>query len=473
VLSVLVGIDDKALGEGLRVALEAAGHAVLLVGPLEVGSSGWPQGPHVLVVDGDSSQLDLGVLWAGWGRRPDRPALLVLAGTAEARQAAERVGALVVTKPISAARLAQEIIASRAAPGAPSLTPSYALRALGQPVGGHPEDEAATILANAGHLPLDVVREALRPVALQYISPTPLFGALRARGGVHDAVARFVLDHAGARTLRTMIDTGGLPPEDAAHIAFALLAGGALTARPEPRMDGPEPHERLTARFRMHIRARAALRGQSAWRVLEIEPGSPELEAERAAISFAVRYAPERWQGLDLGSDTELAQAVWQHILWARTTLSTVQGRAAHDLRFPRPTGEEARLRKVEADEAEQAFLRGQRALAAGEAWKAVSELAAAARRFPDEPDHDAYAAWARVVAEAKRGGDKAKTALRERKLLEDATWGRRPRPRSLLALGLLCEAAGDALFAKLHFQEALAIDPRFVPAKQALDLLR
>ena len=106
-LSVLVGIDDKALGEGLRVALEAAGHAVLLVGPLEVGSSGWPQGPHVLVVDGDSSQLDLGVLWAGWGRRPDRPALLVLAGTAEARQAAERVGALVVTKPISAARLAQ------------------------------------------------------------------------------------------------------------------------------------------------------------------------------------------------------------------------------------------------------------------------------------------------------------------------------------------------------------------------------
>jgi hypothetical protein len=472
VLSVLVGIDDQALGGALRDILEAQGHAVLLVGPLEVGASGWPQGPHVLVIDGDSPQLDLGVLWAGWGRRADRPVVLVMVGTAEAQRAAERIGALVIAKPISAARLAAEIVQSRAAPGAPVLSASYALRALGLAVGGLAEDEAAAIVSGAAHVSLEIVRDALRPVALHYISPTPIFEALRRRGALDEAALRFALDHAGARTLRPMIDTGGLAPEDAARLAWALLSGGALATRPEPRLDGPEPHERLTARFRAHLRARARLRGQSAWQVLEIEPGSPELEAERAAISFAVRYAPERWQGLDLGSDAELATAVWQHIVWARTTLSTVQGRAAHDLRFPRPAGEEVRLRRAHADEAEQAFLRGQRALAAGDAFKAVSELAAAARRFPDEPDHDAYAAWARVVAEAKRGGDKPKTAARERKSLEDATWGRRPRPRSLLALGLLCDAAGDVAFARLHFQEALAIDPRFVPARQALDML-
>ncbi len=471
-LSVLVGVDDHAFGEELRQTREAAGHAVLLVGPREVGQSGWPETPHVLVVDGDAPQLDLGVLWAGWGRRPDKPVVMVLAASPPARRAAERIGALVVSKPISVARLAAEIAQARAAPGAPTLTASYALRTIGEAVGGRPEDEAAAIVAGAARAPLEIVRAALRPVALHYIAPTPLFEVLCAGRALSDAEAHFALDQAGARTLRTAIDAGGLPAEQAARLAWALLSGGALVARPEPRLDGPEPHERLTARFRAHLRARASLRGASAWRVLEIDPGAPDLEAERAAIAFAVRYAPERWQGLDLGSDAELAAAVWQHILWARTTLSTVQGRAAHDLRFPRPAGEEIRMRRVEADEAEQAFLRGQRALAAGDAFKAVSELAAAARRFPDEPDHDAYAAWARVVAEGARGGDKTKTALRERNSLESATWGRRPRPRSLLALGLLCDAAGDAPFARLHFQEALALDPRFVPARQALEML-
>jgi tetratricopeptide (TPR) repeat protein len=220
----------------------------------------------------------------------------------------------------------------------------------------------------------------------------------------------------------------------------------------------------------MHLRARARLRGASGWQLLEIEPGLPDLEAERAAIAFAVFYAPDRWSTLDLGDHADLATAVWQHIVWARSTLSSPQGRAAHDLRFPRPAGEEVKMRRASADEAEQAFLRGQRALAANDAFKAVSELAAAARRNPDEPDHDAYAAWARVLAEAARGGDKKKAAVRERANLEAATWGRRPRPRSLLALGLLCHAAGDIAFARLHLEEALAIDPRFVPARQALE---
>ncbi len=472
VLSVLVGLDDPASGDELRLAIEAAGHAVMVCGALEVGQSGWPATPDVLLVDGDSPALELGVLWAGWGKRQPPPVLLVLTGSPEIRRAAQKIGAQVILKPTSATRLASEIGYARAEPGAPAVNPSAALRLLHKMVGGAPEDEAQTILAGAARAPLATVREALRPLAHCYLAVTPLFETLRARGVLDADTARFALAPGGARTLRRVIDSGGWDAERAARLLWALLCGGVLIARGEPRLDAPEPLERLTARFRAHVRARAQRRGASGWQVLEIEPGAPSEDVERAAQAFAVRYAPERWQALDLGGETALAEAVWKHVLWARATLTEAKGRAAHDLRFPRPINEDVKRRQTDANDAEQAFLRGQRALAAGDHFKAVSELAAAARRFPDEPAHDAYAAWARVVAEAARGGDKRKHAARERAALEDATWGKRPGALWLLALGLLCDAAGDDAFARLHLQEALALDRHFAQAQKALELL-
>jgi DnaJ-class molecular chaperone len=257
--------------------------------------------------------------------------------------------------------------------------------------------------------------------------------------------------------------------EHAARLVWALASGGALVASAEPPMLGQAPMARLTARVRAHLRARGKLRGASAWDVLEVEPGATPAECDNAAAMLAVRYAPERTAPFDLGELAELAPLVWRHIESARETLTDTQKRAAHDLRFPRLGGDALRERRQAAEEAAAIFLRGHKALLARDAFKAVSELAAAARRFPAETDYEAYVAWAKVAAEEARKGDVRAAAIKERRQLEETLWGRRPRPRTCFALANLCRAAGDVALARLHFQEALVIDPRFAAAREAL----
>jgi hypothetical protein len=118
---------------------------------------------------------------------------------------------------------------------------------------------------------------------------------------------------------------------------------------------------------------------------------------------------------------------------------------------------------------AEQAHARGQRALVAGEAFKAVSEMAAAARAHADHPDYEASLALARYRAELARGKSRQEAAAPERVAAEQALAGRRPWPRALVALALLCIGAGDADAARGHLREALAVDPDLPAAKQLM----
>jgi hypothetical protein len=129
----------------------------------------------------------------------------------------------------------------------------------------------------------------------------------------------------------------------------------------------------------------------------------------------------------------------------------------------------EALRRRPARQAAEAAFARGVQALSAGDPFAAVSAFALAARTLPDEPDYDAYAAWARYLAEAERGGDRDKAVARERAVAEACLLGRRPRPRALFALGSFCLVTADVDAARRHLRDAVACDPRMTAARQAL----
>lgn len=473
-MRILVGIDDAAAGGELVDLLERAGHAVSWVAALEAGSLSGGRVPDVVLVDGEAPMLDLSVMGAAWRRVKPSPLFVVLAASAAARIAAERIGATVVPKPYSPAALAEEVTRLGAAPrGATAPTAAQALRLLGLAAGGLPEDEAATILAGARHIDLAVVREALRPHVNEYLTATARLDAMCARRALTDAEARFALNLDGAETLRRQIDAGVLDASAAARLIWALVCGGVAMLSREPPDDHGHPRARRVASARDDLRARRARISRASWyEVLELDADAGPTEVERAAQALAIRYAPDQLEALDLGDLRPLVEPIWQQILKARATLVDPAARRAYDEQrmMLEPDADEQRMRRrIDAQEAEAAFVRGQRALLAGDAFKAVSELAAAARRLPDEPDYEVYAAWARCCAERARGQDVPAAAAREYAVAERALAGRRPRPRALFALGLLAESAGDVAAARQHLTEALACDPRLTPARQLL----
>src|SRR5262249_41740271 len=157
-----------------------------------------------------------------------------------------------------------------------------------------------------------------------------------------------------------------------------------------------------------------------------------------AAMLLELRYGPEAIAHHDLGDCAALADQAWAQIQRAQRVLGDPRQRAGYDPTLVRSVAEleESRLRRrMFADAAERSFVRGQHALASGNVFRAVSELAAAARRMPDQPDYEVYAAWARFLADETRGlggAERVSRAQRERAAAEKALLGRRPWPRAL-----------------------------------------
>jgi CheY-like chemotaxis protein len=470
VAAILVASDDLALGSELARLLGARGHDVARVPALELGPE---QGvPDVVVVDADVAGLDLVSLAAGWRDAPRPPSVVALGSSGAARVAAERVRATLVVKPLDVAALADLVARLALAPpdaGAP--TAEAALRLLGLRGGGFPDDEAAAIVAGARQLDPRAVREALRGHVASYLLATPLLPRLVARRVLSSEEAALGTTLDGSRTVRGVIDSGALVAVSAARLVWALASGGAAELLREPPADVAGTAAWRTARARAHLRARHARldsgRG-SAYLVLEVPLDAKPRDLDRAVAALATRYGPDAMGRHDLGDLAPLGQAMWTQIGQAHELLADAESRGAHDAEIG--VDASARMReRLERDEAEAAFVRGQRALAARDVFTAVSELAAAARRVPDEPDYEVYGAWTRVLAEAARGRAAADVAREQRRSCEPTLLGRRPRPRAAFALALIAEAAGDADGARGHLDEALACEPRFAAARQML----
>jgi DnaJ-class molecular chaperone len=225
--------------------------------------------------------------------------------------------------------------------------------------------------------------------------------------------------------------------------------------------------------MRAHLRARAArLAAGTHYAVLEVGVEAATADLDRAIAYLELRYGPDAAARHDLGDLAATAGRLWDQIIQARQVLGDSRLRAGYDQGlFPGKNElDELRSRRRTAfDEAERFFNRAQHALAAGDTFRAVSDFAVAARRLPEQPDYEVFAAWARVLADEARGGKRAAAAVREREAAERTLLGRRPHPRAELVAGLLCEAAGDPLAAVGHLREALAVDDKLVAARQAL----
>ena len=118
-------------------------------------------------------------------------------------------------------------------------------------------------------------------------------------------------------------------------------------------------------------------------------------------------------------------------------------------------------------EDARQAFAKGQNILAQGDAHRAMGEFVRACRFHPGHPDYEANLAWARFRVQVAAGKDQREAAMGERLTVEEHLAGRRPWPRALVALALLCAAGGDADAARWHLHIALQIDPNVPAAAQ------
>jgi DNA-binding response OmpR family regulator/tetratricopeptide (TPR) repeat protein len=476
--SVLLGLDDPQVGRDLVAALEEAGHQVKWVPALDVTPGAVKSTPDAIVVDADAPGMDLNVVHASWRRREPPPSLVVLGSTQKDRMEAERLHARFLAKPVVTDQVRDEMARLHGgARGNQLLSSASALRALGLVGGGLPEDEAALIVAGARSVDVTLVREALRPHIFDYAQSTRLVDRLCQRRtlGPEEAKVGVALD--GGRTIRGVIDglprsaddttpLGALAAHQAARLLWALASSGAVQLSKEPPAGHP------TARLRAHLRARRALGNVTHYQVLEVGLHATAAEIDRAFALAQLRYGPDALAQHDLAELVGVAAQIWEQLQRAYAVLGHPRARADYDgALVPRQADlhDQRERRRLDADEAERTFLRGQQALAQGDVFRAMSELAAAARRFPAHPEYDAFAAWARLLADEARGGDRRQLAERERPRVEQPLLGRRPWPRALYVLGLLCEASGDPGGAAIHLREALAGDEKLGAARQAL----
>jgi hypothetical protein len=210
----------------------------------------------------------------------------------------------------------------------------------------------------------------------------------------------------------------------------------------------------------------------TAYDVLEVERGASSEQLDHAFRMLSVRFAPERSSGIDLGQLSTMVKPMWDQIVKAEAILSDLGTRHQYDEMLDARPPDQLSVwagRKASVDAAETFYARGQRALVAGDAFKAVSELAAACRSFSDHPVYEVTLAWTRYRAELSRGKEPAEVAPVERATAEQMLAGRRPWPRALVPLAMLCAADNDADAARWHIREALTCDPTLPAARQLL----
>jgi hypothetical protein len=276
----------------------------------------------------------------------------------------------------------------------------------------------------------------------------------------------------GSRTVRTAVAAGGaLDAERTARLVWALCSLGAATLSEEPD-ELSLASSRGVSETRRHLRARRMRAAKTTiYDLLEADRKATPAVVDEALRRLALRFAPERVGRYDLGNLTPLAAPLWEQLLKARAVFADPNRLALYDNKIKEqpPAGAVWFMGPFDLQRAEQHFVRGQKALVDGEAFKAVSEFAAAARVHPDHPDYEASLSWARFRAEVTRGKDKLECARRERANAEAVTYGRRPWPRALVALALLCAAAEDAEAAHWHLREALECDPTSPTARQLI----
>ncbi len=457
----------------LQETLERCGHTVTWDGASASGPTEESAATDLVVLDAEGDNCIEAS--ESWRKHEPPPGILLVGMTNAAKQRAARARCTFV--PNNAPdevfkRLVASVLRVRFAG---KMSPSYARAALGLGDATDPVKDAERIIVAARKVDVDLVRECLRWHGSEYVTANDKIATLRKSRTltIPEVEVAQLLD--GTKTVQTLVSPTNDDGVMRGRFLWALLSCQAAITTTGPPDVGTPLRRQIKATRRHLLARRKRLTRATHYDVLEVHRASNAQLIDYAARTLALRYSPDRLQQLDLAEFASVVNENWQQILAARKVLIDGIDRAKYDHYL---TANESELQGVWAfgnqqiEAAEEYFRRGQAALVAGEVFKAVSSLAGACRSFPDNADYEISLCWAEFRAEMERGADRAQVIGKRRADAEAHLVGRRPWPRALVALALLCAADSDAPAARYHLTEALTVDPNLPAAKQLLGRL-
>lgn len=307
----------------------------------------------------------------------------------------------------------------------------------------------------------------------------------------------------GRRTLRDVVDRGGLARLHAKQLVYALLAAetiqplsraarkkealadafapaaGAAPARPPPlkkRADGVfgtaspvsadgVPVDEL--RMRLVERARA-MRRQNYFEMLGVSRQAASDEVQRAYHSLVREVHPDKLRGPVPADARALAEQISAQLDLAWDTLSDARKRAEYTLRLEQgqKTGVSDELGKILA--AEGRFRKGEQALQAGSYGKAASLFREAVELYPEEGEFHAHLGWALFLETP----DDATAQADALKRLQDGAQLSPRLDKAHLYRGRVLGRMGRADEARKAFEQALTCNPDCAEALAELRLV-
>jgi hypothetical protein len=466
---VLIALADVGTGVQIEEALNQVGFAAKWDGTQADGPKGSAT-PEVVVLDADHLGGRLGAIADAWRDHASVPGVIAMGSSQAAREQAPIARVTLLAPNASIATMSSSIREAE------KLRLSTGMRwpVLRAALKLAPADNAleawpATLL-HARNADLELARSALRWHVQHYATPTSTLDQLRSERILSVPELETIAHADGAKTVQTLVKAGPLDPAAAARLLWALASMGALVLSPEVHDVQTAPRRALDE-IRAHLRARAArLERATYFDVLEISPLAEYPEIEAGYRLVGARYSPNALSRFDLAELAPQAKPTWELVEKARMTLvdHAARGRYMDWLRknlaqLTTTWAIDERMIK----EAAEAFARGQKTLAEGDAHRAMGDFARACRSHPGHPDYEANLAWVRLRVQVASGKDQREIATAERATVEQYLVGRRPWPRALVALALLCAASGDPDAARWHLHIALQVDPNVPAAAQ------
>lgn len=468
-MRVLIALADVGSGVQLEEILNRAGFEAGWDGAQADGPRGGV--PELVVLDADHLGKRLTEVVNAWRDHLSVPGLVAIGTSPAARELAPAARVTLLSPNASANTLAtalKEAAKLRLTAGLrwPVLRAALSL----PPAENEPSAWRATLL-HARNVNVEIPRAALRWHVNHYVTPTDRLDQLREERVLSVPELETCDFINGTLTLNSLVGAGTLDASGNARLIWALASMGALDITPEVR-DVATPQRRALAEIREHLRARTKrLERGTYFDVLEISPLAEYNEIEAAYRLVGERYSPQVLRRFDLGELTALVAPIWEQVEDARGTLvdDAARGRYADWVRTNLKALDTVwSIEPGAARLAADAFVRGQQALGQGDAHRAMGDFAMACRHHPGHPEYEANLSWVRFRVQVAAGKDQQQAAAAERRAVEEHLAGRRPWPRALVALAMLCAAGGDADTARWHLRTALIIDPH-LPAAIAL----
>tara|TARA_R110002096_G_scaffold408076_1_gene607099 strand:+ start:14588 stop:16027 length:1440 start_codon:yes stop_codon:yes gene_type:complete len=469
--TIILSLADLGTAMPLQETLEQRGHHVTWDRDGADGPTGCATAADIVLLDAESASATEAAV--AWRDNDPPPGVLMVGSSTEAHARAMNARCHFVLNTATSEALEAELQAVLRMRFAGRMSSPYARAVLQLGVSIDPATDASRIVKGAREVDLEMVRECLRWHVHDYVTATDVVPKLREERALYvpEIEVCNLLD--GTRTVQRLVSSS--KGEMVGRLLWGLISAGAAQCSKAPP-DESTPSRKHVATMRRHIEARTKrLASASFYEVLEVTRHASPQMVDYAARTLAMRFSPERLAKVDLGDLGHLIAANWQQVLEARQTLMDPASRGRYNDALVANGNKQAYPWGLDVEDpsvSEEFFRRGQAALIAGEAFKAVSGIAGACRNHPDHPQYEAYLCWARFRADADKGGDRAQLASKERRIAEEFLLGRRPWPNALVALALLCAADADKDSARYHLKEALQIDPNLPVANQLLGRL-